>query len=138
MPTDVDECVLISDKGLILEGLTTNIVFLIPSDGPGQWIIKTAETDVLEGTMLKALSRITTIPIIYEAISINELESVKGCFLTSMGRGVAIVESIRGPNLDIIWSFDRTHAVQTTLDSLSHGINSIFWRCTTNREINVQ
>ncbi len=83
MPAGIDECILVSDKGSILEGLTTNIVFLIPFNGPSQWILKTAGTDVLEGTMIKALARITTIPFVYEAVSMNDLESVQGCFLTS-------------------------------------------------------
>ncbi len=52
-----------------------------------------------------------------------------------MGRGVAVIESIRGPNCDILWTYDRDHDTQTILDNLSESINSIFWGCTTNKDL---
>ena len=91
LPSGVNEAVMVSLQGYLLEGLTSN--FFAVSQGE----IRTADEAVLAGiTRRLALesARRLDLPVRFEPVHISELDTLQEAFITSSSRGMLPVRRI--------------------------------------------
>ena len=92
LPPGIEEALLLSEDGVILEGLSSN--FFAVLDGA----LRTAEERVLPGItralVLDAAQPIT--PVVRRAVGRDELRRVQEAFITSASRGILPVVRIDG------------------------------------------
>lgn len=106
MDEDIEEVLLMSDKGEILEGTQTN--FFAVLDGPSQGeapdgVVYTSSENILLGTVRKVVLEVCAkydIPVMYEAPKLNHLvkEQWCGAFITSTSRLVLPIDEITYPS----------------------------------------
>lgn len=93
MPPGIFELLLLDETGAILEGMTSNFFAV------RQGTIYTASTDILAGVTRKILLEIISqagLPVVFETVKINSLETLDEAFITSSSRGVVPVVCIDG------------------------------------------
>jgi branched-chain amino acid aminotransferase len=115
MTSDVNEIILVSDDGGILEGLSSN-VFIIRDEK-----IITAGEGILAGitrsVVLDALIHLN-IPINFESYPISELTRSNECFITSTSRGVLAVRSIDDISFPSPVPGKMTRAIASCVESI--------------------
>jgi len=90
-PPDVNEALMVSERGEILEGLSSN--FYAVKDGT----IYTASDHILNGitrSLVLEEAHQANIPVIFEGIQRNAISQIQEAFITSASRGVLPVVSI--------------------------------------------
>jgi len=93
MPSGVNETIMISEDGCLLEGLSSNFFAIL--DG----VIWTAEKDVLSGitrSMVLDAIQDEKIPLKLQGLPVDDLRSIDEAFITSASRAVLPVTSIDG------------------------------------------
>ena len=91
LPPGVNEAVMVSADGFLLEGLTSNF-FAICQDE-----IRTAEQAVLAGitrSLVLEAARRLGLPVRFQPVHLSELAALQEAFLTSSSRGVLPVSRI--------------------------------------------
>lgn len=91
LPAGVNEALMVNEKGMILEGLSSN--FFVVRDG----VVFTAGEGVLEGitrSLAIVSSKALQLEIRFTGILISDLPHVDECFITSASRGVLPVVNV--------------------------------------------
>ncbi len=86
-----EESIIVDSSGNLLEGLTSNFFAVKHS------CLYTADEDVLDGITRKVVLELAAdlhIPIIYQAIHIEELDQIQEAFITSTSRNIMPIKRI--------------------------------------------
>jgi branched-chain amino acid aminotransferase len=91
LPADVNEAVMVNEQGELLEGLSSNVFFVIGSE------LYTAGKNVLAGitrSMAIRAAQSEKLPIHYESVALDKLSQCEEVFLTSASRGILPVVQV--------------------------------------------
>jgi len=92
----INECLMISENGEVLEGLSSNFFGIING------VVRTAEEGILHGItrsmVIKTIHHLQ-IPLILEPVSQDSLYTLEECFITSTSRSVLPVTEIDGKKI---------------------------------------
>ncbi len=100
LPVGAHEGLMIAEDGVVLEGLSSNFFAVAPEvtdpDTPNTVILRTEEQRVLLGVtralVLEVASKL--LPISTQAVTLQELSTVRECFITSVSREILPVVKI--------------------------------------------
>lgn len=118
-PGEVNDLLMVNDKGFVLEGLNSN--FFAVRDGE----VFTADKEVLSGitreTIFKVIRQLG-IPIHLTPIHINDLDKVEEAFLTSASRSILPIAQI-----------DKIRIQGPVPGPLTRSIGEAYWKYITTR-----
>jgi branched-subunit amino acid aminotransferase/4-amino-4-deoxychorismate lyase len=114
LPAGIHEGLMVSSDGRILEGLTSNVFFIV------RGALRTEEEGALPGVTRSLVLEVASsrLPISKEAVRMAELKGVDECFLTSVSRGILPVVTINGHPIGVGRPGRETKGLMQGFDAL--------------------
>jgi branched-chain amino acid aminotransferase len=97
LPDGAQEGLMVAEDGAVLEGLSSNFFAIVPEpNNSDAFVLRTEEQRVLLGVTRSLVLEVaqTLLPISTQAVTVQELPTIRECFITSVSREILPVVKI--------------------------------------------